>query len=85
MTLPQPPGSATRNVVSREKDGGKSRKGKKEVPKKMWADPAPFDRSPREDIGMADRLGPPHPELSRGGEAVAQLSSENRKPEWRSV
>ena len=51
----------------------------------MWAEPAPFERSPREDIGESDRLAPPHPELSRGGEAVAQLSSENRKPGWRSV
>ena len=55
----------------------------KEIPKKMWAEPAPFEKKKtREDTGESDRLAPPHPERSRRGEA---LSSENRKPGWRSV
>ena len=75
-----PPAWAARNVIS-----SKSPKRLERSSQEMWADPAPFDRSPREDSGKSDRLAPPHPELSGGGEAVAQLSSENRKPEWRSV
>ena len=63
----------------------KTEKVLKEIPKKMCAEPAPFEKSPREDTGESDRLAPPHPERSRRGEAVAQLSSENRKPGWRSV